>query len=47
MNKNNKSEAEVVDNEQRIDLTQYEAGIYVVHIATETGFVTEKITVIR
>ncbi len=39
--------AEIVDNEQIIDLTQYEAGIYLVHIATETGFVTEKITVIR
>ena len=38
---------EVIDDEQIIDLTQYEAGIYVVHITTETGFVTEKITVIR
>ena len=37
----------VVSNNEVINVTQYEAGVYVVRITTETGIVTERITVIK
>ena len=40
-------EQNVVSDNEVIDMTQYEAGIYIVRVATETGVAVERVTVVR